>query len=277
MPDDIKLPGLGKVDKKWVLIGGAGALGLIVIIVIRRKSAGQSTDGTSTDTTSADTSGTDSGIDPATGVPYADEGGSSGIDPATGIPYAEESAGYGAVDSGYGGNGAVGMSSDYDAAGYPIGSAADLAWQAQQEGISTGTTSGAVTTTGITSNSDWVSEAESGVIPGSILTISTALSKVLGGVAVTTAQRNLFLEAVGVLGQPPQGYPQPIKLKDTPGQPAKGAHTKTISAPGNEDVSQIAHAHHTTGGHLLALNPFLHKWYPGNKHVPKGEKIKVPA
>ena len=28
MPDDIKLPGLGKVDKKWVLIGGAGALGL---------------------------------------------------------------------------------------------------------------------------------------------------------------------------------------------------------------------------------------------------------
>src|SRR6185437_10594992 len=123
MPDDIKLPGLGKVDKKVVLIGGAAAVGLIAIIVIRRKSAGQTAAGTDTSGTTSDTSGTDSGIDPATGVPYADEGGTSGIDPATGIPYAEESTGYGAIDSGYGGNGAVGMPSDYDAAGYPIGSA----------------------------------------------------------------------------------------------------------------------------------------------------------
>lgn len=252
MPDDIKVPGLGNVDKKKAAIAGVVvAVGVVGIIAVRRKTA--STAAAST-TAPADTTATttDPSIDPSTGIPYADE------------------QGYGSEDS-YDGNGDVGIGGAYDdAAGYPIGSEADLQWQAEQNGTATISTG-----SGITTNADWVTEAESGVVPGSVGTISAAVAKILGGLAVTSAQRDLFLEIVGVIGNPPQGYPQPIKLTDTSGQPAPGK-THTVVANGTQDVSQIAHANKTTGGHLLALNPGLSKFYPGTKKVPKGYKIKVP-
>lgn len=258
MPGDVKIPGLGEVDKKKAAVGGIiVAVGVVGIIAVRRRTAGSASSTQSTNTTgtaaAADTSGDD-----------------SGIDPATGIPYAEEEAGYSDA-SDYGGNGAVGSgTSDYDAAGYPIGSEADLQWQAEQDGTSTITSS-----SGITTNADWVTEAESGVVPGSVSTISAAVAKILGGIAVTSAQRDLFLEIVGVIGEPPQGYPQPIKLTDTSAQPSP-AKTHTITADGSQDVSQIARANKTTGGQLLLLNPGLSKFYPGTKKVPKGYKVKVP-
>lgn len=261
MPDQIKIPGLGEVPKKTALIAGAGAVGIIAIVAIRHKS---STAGTSSTANTPATTATDpNAIDPNTGIPYSQEGGAdvSGYGSGYQIPYGSGGGGYNAGGSGF------------DAAGYPIGSEADLAWQNEQNG-----TTGITTPTspsGITTNADWVTEAESGVIPGSVSTISAAVSKVLGGLAVTTAQRDLFMEAVGVLGQPPQGYPQPIKLTDTPAQPSP-AKTKTIVANGSEDLSQIAHANHTMGGVLVTLNPGLSKYYGKKTHVPKGYKIKVP-
>jgi hypothetical protein len=263
MPDQIKIPGLGEVPKKTAIIAGAGAVGIIAIIAIRHKSSAAATSSTASAT--PDTTATDpNAIDPNTGIPYSQEGGAdvSGYGSGYQIPYGTGGGGYDAAGSGF------------DAAGYPMGSEADLAWQAEQNGsATTGTTT--TTTTGITTNADWVTEAESGVIPGSVSTISAAVSKVLGGLAVTSAQRDLFMEAVGVLGQPPQGYPQPIKLTDTSAQPAP-AKTKTIVASGSEDLSQIAHANHTMGGVLVTLNPGLSKYYGKKTHVPKGYKIKVP-
>jgi hypothetical protein len=260
MPDQIKIPGLGEVPKKTALIAGAGAVGIIAIVAIRhRTSAATSSTPSATPGAASDSSADPDAIDPNTGIPYSEEGGSdvagySGYQ----IPYGTGGAGYDAGGSGF------------DAAGYPIGSEADLAWQAEQDG-----TSATSTSTGITTNEEWVTEAESGVIPGSVSTISAAVSKVLGGLAVTSAQKDLFLEAVGVIGNPPQGYPQPIKLTDTSAQPAP-AKTKTITASGSEDLSQIAHANHTMGGILVTLNPGLSKYYGKKTHVPKGYKIKVP-
>lgn len=74
-------------------------------------------------------------------------------------------------------------------------------------------------------NADWANAAETALQNGGItLAVSTlALSRVLGGLTVTSAQRDIFLQAVGLLGTPPQGYPTPIKLVDTgtgpPGTP----------------------------------------------------------
>lgn len=259
MPDQIKIPGLGEVPKKTALIAGAAAVGIIAVVAIRHKSSsGAATSSTATGATPPDPNA----IDPTTGVPYSQEGGANVAGYSSGyqIPYGTGGGGYGAGGSGF------------DAAGYPIGSEADLAWQNIQNG--TGGTGGGVT--GITTNAEWVTEAESGVIPGSVSTIAAAISKVLGGLAVTSAQRDLFLEAVGVLGNPPQGYPQPIKLKDTPAHPGGGDKHKVIEASGNETLSDIAHDHHTMGGVLVTLNPYLSKYYGHKTHVPRGSRIKVP-
>ena len=207
---DIKVPLLGDVPKKTAVLVTIGAAGLGIVVYLRARSAAQSA--ASAGSTDATATSDTSGIDPATGIPYDQESGNSyydsgAIDPSTGVPYADE--------SGYGGVGST--DSGYDAAGYPIGSAADLAWQQEQD-------------TGISTNEQWLEQAISGAVPGSPDTIQAALSGVLGGLTVTTAQRNLFLEAVGILGQPPQGYPQPIKTSDTSGQPGTPA-TQEVTVP----------------------------------------------
>lgn len=68
-----------------------------------------------------------------------------------------------------------------------------------------------------TTNSDWAAAAEDALQNTGVdlATAAAAVSKVLGGLAVTSNQKDLFLQAVGLLGQPPQGYPTPIKVSDT--------------------------------------------------------------
>jgi PASTA domain len=210
MPGDIKIPGLGNVPKKYAIGAVAAAAGLGVIVYIRARNTANAAAAADTSTAAAtDTSGYDPTIDPSTGIPYAEE--NSGMD-----------------TSDYGGAGAYGTG--YDAAGYPIGSSQDLAWSQQQ-------------TTGITTNNEWVQEATGGSVPGDPGTIQAALSAVLGGLTVTTAQKNLFMEAVGVLGAPPQGYP-PIHTSDTsaqPGTPAKASATvKVPNAVGQTQAGAYA-------------------------------------
>lgn len=83
----------------------------------------------------------------------------------------------------------------------------------------------------ITTNSDWVTAGvgtlvDSGVEQG---VATTALTRVLGGLSVTAAQRDHFMQAVGTLGQPPQGYPTPIKVTD-PGTEPKPPPPTTLAA-----------------------------------------------
>jgi hypothetical protein len=198
----INIPGIGEVDKKKALIIGGSTIAVIAIVMIRKKSAGTAAAATTTTTDP-------NAIDPATGIPYSQETGGSNslIDPSTGIPYADEANGLGGYN--VGGGGSVFDSGNYDAAGYPLGSQADLAWQAQVSGTS-------VAGQSITTKSEWVAAAEQQL--GNTADVASALAKVLGGLPVTVDQQNLFLEAVGIIGQPPGGYP-PIKLTNTAGQP----------------------------------------------------------
>jgi hypothetical protein len=109
---------------------------------------------------------------------------------------------------------------------------------------------GATGASGIYStNSDWANAGESALEDGGVtLAVSTlAISRVLGGLTVTSAQRDYFLQAVGLLGPPPQGYPQPIKLTDTgtgpatppPGSPLpKPTGVKVLSTDGTHATLQ---------------------------------------
>lgn len=205
---DIKVPGLGDMPKKYAIgaVAAAAGLGVIVYIRSRKAASAAATAGV------ADATATGSGIDP------------NSIDPSTGIPYSEESGSYSYGADNYGG---YGGGSGYDTSGYPIGSSADLQYQAEQ-------------VSGIQTNDEWVQQAVGGSVPGDPGAIQSALSAVLGGLTVTTAQKNLFLEAVGVLGQPPNGYPTPIKTSDTAAHPGTPATAAQVSVPNVKGQPQEA-------------------------------------
>ena len=93
----------------------------------------------------------------------------------------------------------------------------------------TGAGSGGVYTT----NSDWAAAAESALETGGVsLSVSgMAISRVLGGLSVTSDQRDIFMQAVGLLGQPPQGYPTPIHLVDSGTGPSPAPSGGPLPAP----------------------------------------------
>jgi Fibronectin type III domain len=160
--------------KKQYALVGGGIVVLIVGVAYYRHLSAPQVPATPTTPTDA------AYTDPTAGstVPSGYQG-DSGYYPSGGTPYAP-----------YG----------YDIYGNPIPAPTGL-------GNSTGT---------YTTNVDWANAAESQLEQAGVsLTVSgTAISKVLAGLTVTSEQKNIFLEAVGLLGQPPQGYPQPIKLAD---------------------------------------------------------------
>jgi LysM repeat protein len=97
----MKIPGIGEVKPVYAVGGGAIVLGVVGYAYYRDKktkaaaAAAATTSAAAASGTLAGTGAGDSGIDPATGLPYADEGGDGvgtygGIDPATGVPYYDE-------------------------------------------------------------------------------------------------------------------------------------------------------------------------------------------
>jgi hypothetical protein len=75
-----------------------------------------------------------------------------------------------------------------------------------------------------------------GNVPGNPETVHAALAAVLGGLTVTTAQKNLFLEAAGINGNPPGGYPKPIKVSDTAGHPGTGSNKVKVPVVTGETI-----------------------------------------
>lgn len=68
---DVKVPGIGNVPKPALIAVGAASVGILAYAYYRHNSATPS----DTDTTGGTSDVTDTSIDPATGVPYADEFG----------------------------------------------------------------------------------------------------------------------------------------------------------------------------------------------------------
>jgi hypothetical protein len=252
MADSITIPGVGPVNKKKAAIIGGGVISAVVAVSIyRRKSAAATAAAAPADTSSDDSSGL---IDPATGVPYADE--------ANGLDSFDPGSGGDEFDTG-----------NFDPAGYPIGSQADLAWQAQQAGTGLG-----IPGTTVTTNSQWVEAAEQQL--GNTSAVSSALLSVLGGVAVTAAQQQVFQQAVGFLGPPPQGYP-PINLTSTSGAPAPptGTTVATVTVPnvrGKRAAIQAIPAIQAAGlviGHTSPpINP-VHEYTVAGQTPAAGAKV----
>lgn len=215
--DTINLPGAGPVKKVYVYAGVAAAGGILAYAYYRRSKANAAA---KADAAAAANSS-------ATNDPNA-------IDPSTGLPYSQESSagqvGYG--QPGYGGYG-----------GYPQGNGQycpygyDAFGNCLQAPTNAGGSGGAYT-----NNNDWATAAETALTnTGMTLSVAaTAISRVLAGLSVTSDQQGIFLQAIGLVGQPPQGYPKPIHVVDTPGHPGGGGgHNAPPPAPGNVHATAV--------------------------------------
>lgn len=138
-------------------------------------------------------------------------------------------------------------------------------------GGSGGTVGSIPTSTGFTTNAEWAQQAEADL--GGSANVAAAINKVLGGVTVTTAQKEIFEQAVGLEGQPPQPYP-PIHTTDTPGHPQKPVKKYAV-ANGHEDLFAFAAAHGLSESELVHLNPGLSHLVGTKKPIPKGRRVRI--
>jgi PASTA domain len=258
MADTIHVPLLGNV-KPVYLYGGIGAVVIIGGIAYYRHQAATAAASNSAASTSTDTSGTGS-ADP------------NAIDPSTGLTYAEEASGsqgsfpYGGVSDyggSYYGNGNI---TGYDQYGNPI--------------YSTGITGSNTYTT----NADWATAAEDDLAALNVdsATSATAISRILAGLTVTHTQEDLFMQAVGLLGQPPQGYPKPIKVTTTPSQPNPPKTSSTATVP-NVVGMGFGEAYNTLHRAGFKTNPakananykVISESPPGGRQATKGGTITL--
>ena len=258
MADTIDLPGTGPVQKKYVMIGGVVLAGTLGYAYYRNRRAAAAAAVTAPSDSSV---GVDPSIDPATGVPYASELGSGGAD--------------GGVSS-YGGSYyGTGQITGYDQYGNPV--------------YSTGITGNLQYTT----NSGWATQAENDLQAAGydFTTASQAISRVLAGLTVTSAQDQMFLQAVGLDGQPPQGYPTPVKIVDSPAQPVTtpsggGSTTlpakttvpaKTITVPKGATLTSIARQYLPPGdAHDVVLLAHANGLGTGSG-LKAGQRLTIPA
>jgi hypothetical protein len=268
MPDGpIKVPGIGDVPKKYAIGAVVIAMGLGIVVYLRARSAAKTAAASAATSTSAgmvtDPSGNQcAAVDPNSGYcPGSPED----------VAYQEQTSGYygtSAADAGddlgeTGGVSTAGLTYVTDPAGnqctavdpvtgYCPGTPQDVAAQGGS-GI-TGQPTPSVPTT----NSQWLQDALA-VLPGGDSSANeAALAGVLGGLTVTSAQQQIFMEAVGLVGNPPGGYPTPIKLSDTGAQPgspssAGAISNLTVTASGTTVTARWNPAKGATGGYSWSL------------------------
>lgn len=261
---DIHVPGIGAVDKKYVIAGVIVGAGIAAVVYVRGKNKAAAAPAATADGMVTDPAGnTCSALDPNSGYcPGSPED----------IAYQENATGnfsdIGFGGTGVGGGGAGGISlaglvtdpagnqcsAVNPATGFCPGTPQDVAASGAQGAGGGGGGLGATT------NTDWINEAL-GVLPGDQSTVRTALVDVLAGMTVTSNQKSIFQEAVGVLGPPPQGYPQPIKTSDTAAHPGgsssgKAGPISNLQVSGETSSSVTVHwnpAAGASGGYKWAL------------------------
>lgn len=117
-----------------------------------------------------------------------------------------------------------------------------------------------------TTNNEWAAAAEDALTTQGITTATSAaaIGKVLAGLTVTTDQKTIFLQAVGLLGDPPGSYPKPIMVSD-PTSPSSGSSSSSSTAvPGwaynlkvTSYTSTSAHFTWTAASNAKAYNIYL--------------------
>jgi LysM repeat protein len=263
---DVKLPGVGPVSKKWVVIV-LGVSGVTVgYVVLRRKktAAAASTAGAATTATGT--------IDPQTG----DVAGSAQdqMDLAALQSGGYDSGAYGA--GGYGTGSSLGNYGGYLAAS-PAG--------ANIPGSG-----------GFATNGEWAQQAESdlGNPPG----LSNALGQYLTGRPLSPGDQGLTDQAIASENYPPvagpDGYPPAMHTSATSTAPGTTAATGTtttttgttatntvaghqISAPGGKTLPQIAAQYGVTMADLQRIDPGVVAKYGTTKVPAKGTGLYIPA
>src|SRR5271165_502251 len=199
-------------------LGGLGAIG--GYIWWKKRNASTASAASTTDPNA---------IDPATGIPYSQEGGA--IDPATGVPYADE---YGGTSGAYGTQpGALGTYDPLTGQYIP--------------GI--GQTTPPVQ---IATNAEWAQAAESYLVSQGYdpVTTAAAIGAYLIGGTLTSDQYAIVQAALAFEGQPPTSVPPP---KTTGGG---GTGQGTISVPNVVNhSSHVAVALITAAGLTAVLDP----------------------
>jgi hypothetical protein len=130
-------------------------------------------------------------------------------------------------------------------------------------------------------NESWEQEAISALQGSGYAshTAGLAVSRVLGGLTVTPEQEQIFLQAVGLLGPPPAGYPAPIKVQGGTA-PATGTNKAVRHiATGTVSLDKVAHRRGTSTEHLITvsqahLNPSNKARF--DKYVSRGTGKVMP-
>lgn len=211
---DVKLPLVGDVSKKTLMIGGVASVAVVGFIWLRKRKTPAPAPAAATDTTGT--------TDP------------NAIDPNTGLPYSQETSGAytspGYQDTGYG--------PTYGSSGYYDPNTGQWIYG------NTGTILGQATT-----NPGWAQQVEQYLIQNNgtdPVALSAALGAYLTGQAVTSTQESLIEQAIAIGGYPPQGglngYPPGIRTQpdghgggnvvvpNVVGQNAGKAHNTLVNA-----------------------------------------------
>jgi hypothetical protein len=276
MPGEVKLPGIGEVKKGYVYAGGAAILVIVGVVYMRHKNAAAASAASSTASGSGGTV-----TDPAGNVCAA-------LDPASGYcpgstedeQYQEQtSAGLGDTGEGYDEypGGGAGQYEVEDANG-------NFCTQLDPTtGLCPVAGSTSSTSTSVTTNAQWVVEAEEQL--GNTSTIQAALGYALSGSPVTSAQKNIFMEAVGLLGPPPQGYP-PLNVQGSSsgGGGASGSSQTTVPNVKGQRAAMQAIPALTAAGLKAHTSPSMNKSHEytvvsqtpaAGKKVAKGSTVDL--
>lgn len=211
----IKIPGIGEVPRGYAIAGAAAVVAGIFVYSRRQKAAAAAA-------AAAPAAGTAMVTDPA-GNQCAATDPASGYCPGTTEDEQYQQQAVSSIGEGY--------NPYYGGSGSPYGYTTSL-----------GTVTPA--STAPSTNAQWVTAAEAEM--GNTSTIQSALGYVLGGIPVTQDQQQIFQEAVGLIGPPPQSYPaiqisQPssqgtspaagsVAVPYTTGLSAGQAHNELVSA-----------------------------------------------
>jgi hypothetical protein len=226
--------GMSKKGKTWLLIGGFGVAGIVVWYVVKNRSA-SSTSATGT---------TDPSIDPATGIPYAQE---------------------------MGGAYAGGMGTTPSLYGYVDPNTGQFI-----SGVGSGNTVLAPST-----NASWAQQVEAylqnlGYDPTAV---AAAIGKYLTGQALTADQSGIVAAAQGFFGNPPQGAPVPVTSPPGGqggggGTGTGGGSTKTLTVGRRQTLAEMAKNYHWTAATLAAIEKLNN--LTAKSELKKGQKLIRP-
>lgn len=217
--------------RNWIIIGAVGAAGLVAWYIIKGRGSKQS----STDLASQ-------GIDPATGVPFAQEYGGYGAAGGAGTPslygYYDPNTGQFISGAGAGGSG-----------GFVLAPSTNAEWAQQAEAYLTG-------------------------IGYDAMTVAAALGKYLTGQTITSDQAGIVAAAKGFFGTPPQPFtPGPVTNPGGQGS-GGGGNTFTPTKSGTlADLFADERWSQAIQQQILSLNPTLKP----TSVVKAGTPINVPS